>query len=123
MIEKFLTGISDLLIKGLSELNSVNSILFSVFLILLIVFGFVIRYIYKQNRSDQKIYAEDRKLSKEELISVYKDHSGKMEVLVSQVVTAVKDNTESNKAIVASVNNNNELIKSLQTTIILSKNQ
>lgn len=85
MIEKVLTGISDVLIKGLSELNSINSILFCVFLILLIIAGFVIRYIYKNMRADSQEHAVQLNKNFESLIQVHKDNAHVLEKLATNV--------------------------------------
>ena len=111
MIEKFLDSISLGLYESLKELKTIDRLLLMLSIMFVVAAASAVIYIYKQNRADAKANAEERKLSKDELITVYKEHSTKMENLVTQVVSAVKDNTESNKAIVSSVQSNNELIK------------
>lgn len=78
---QFLDSLAKVISESLSKLDSIISLLFSVFIIVITVLGFVLVYIYKQMRSDSKAYAAERNSNFTSLISVHEKTSeniGKM---------------------------------------------
>lgn len=68
---QFLDSLGSVVAQSLSKLDSIVSLLFAVFIIIIAVLGFVVVYIVKQMRADAKTYSAERSNNFASLISVH----------------------------------------------------
>lgn len=81
----FIESLSNVIAESLSKLDAVYTILFSVFIILIVVFGSVIIYIYKQMRADSKTHAVELNKNFTALISVHEKTNESINGMTSSV--------------------------------------